>query len=141
MESKVAAAEVAAGAGIPTVIAAGDGDGVLTGILAGARRGTRFAAAESAPAFKLWLRHGKRVDGRINVDAGAQRAVVDGGGEPARGRRHRLGRRVPRRATASSSSAPTVWRSRAASPPSTPRELVGKPVNVEAVHRDRLVLT
>jgi glutamate 5-kinase len=74
MESKVAAAELAAGAGIPTVIA---GDTPLAELLA--QGGTRFAAAEGAPAFKLWLRHGKRVAGRIRVDAGARRAVVDSG--------------------------------------------------------------
>src|SRR3954453_19974682 len=69
MESKVAAAELAAGAGIPTVIAGGEGEGVLPGILAGRATGTRFAAAESAsPAFKLWVRHGKRVAARITVD-------------------------------------------------------------------------
>jgi glutamate 5-kinase len=75
MESKVAAAELAAGAGIPTVIG---GDSPLAELVAGG--GTRFAAADgSAPAFKLWLRHGKRVAGRIVVDAGARRAVVEHG--------------------------------------------------------------
>jgi glutamate 5-kinase len=74
MESKVAAAELAAGAGIPTVIA---GDTPLAELLA--QGGTRFAPAEGAPAFKLWLRHGKRVVGRIRVDAGARRAVVESG--------------------------------------------------------------
>jgi glutamate 5-kinase len=74
MESKVAAAELAAGAGIPTVIA---GDTPLAELLA--QGGTRFAPAEGAPAFKLWLRHGKRVAGRIRVDAGARRAVVESG--------------------------------------------------------------
>ena len=75
MESKVAAAELAAGAGIPTVIA---GDTPLADLLAAG--GTRFAAAEGAPAFKLWLRHGKRIAGRLVVDEGARRAVVEGGG-------------------------------------------------------------
>jgi glutamate 5-kinase len=74
MESKVAAAELAAGAGIPTVIA---GDAPLDELLAAG--GTRFAPADGAPAFKLWLRHGKRVAGRITVDAGARRAVVESG--------------------------------------------------------------
>lgn len=74
MESKVAAAELAAGAGIPTVIG---GDTPLAELLAAG--GTRFAAAQGAPAFKLWLRHGKRVSGRLLVDAGARRAVVEGG--------------------------------------------------------------
>ncbi|MES1246698.1 MAG: glutamate 5-kinase [Actinomycetota bacterium] len=75
MESKVAAAELAAGAGIPTVIG---GDSPLAELVASG--GTRFAAADaSAPAFKLWLRHGKRVAGRIEVDAGARRALVENG--------------------------------------------------------------
>jgi glutamate 5-kinase len=80
MRSKVLAAELAAAAGIPTVIAAGAGRSVLPPILAGEPRGTRFAAAErSEPAFKLWLRFGKPVRGRIAVDAGARRAVVEKG--------------------------------------------------------------
>jgi glutamate 5-kinase len=74
MESKVAAAELAAAAGIPTVIG---GEAPLGELLAAG--GTRFAAAGGAPAFKLWLRHGKRISGRIAVDAGARRAVVEGG--------------------------------------------------------------
>jgi len=74
MESKVAAAELAAGAGIPTVIA---GESPLQELLA--QGGTRFAAADGAPAFKLWLRYGKRVAGRIVVDDGARRAVVEKG--------------------------------------------------------------
>jgi glutamate 5-kinase len=80
MRSKVLAAELAAAAGIPTVIAGGSGESVLGPILAGEGRGTRFAAAErNEPAFKLWLRFGKPVRGRITVDAGARRALVEGG--------------------------------------------------------------
>jgi glutamate 5-kinase len=80
MRSKVLAAELAAAAGIPTVIAGGTGASVLEPILAGEPRGTRFAAAErNEPSFKLWLRFGKPVRGRIVVDAGAQRALIDEG--------------------------------------------------------------
>jgi glutamate 5-kinase len=80
MRSKVLAAELAAAAGIPTVIAGGAGRAVLGPILAGEPRGTRFAAAErSEPAYKLWLRFGKPVRGRIAVDAGARRALVEDG--------------------------------------------------------------
>jgi glutamate 5-kinase len=80
MRSKVLAAELAAAAGIPTVIAGGAGKAVLGPILAGEPRGTRFAAAErSEPAYKLWLRFGKPVRGRIAVDAGARRALVEDG--------------------------------------------------------------
>ena len=139
MESKVSAAEVAAGAGIPTVIAGGEGEGVLSGILAGRATGTRFAAAESAPAFKLWLRHGKRVTARITVDEGAQRAVVTGGGSllavgvTGWDADFRAGDGVE---LVGPDGAPFA-RGIASVDAS---ELAGKPVNVEAVHRDRLVL-
>ncbi len=80
MRSKVLAAELAAAAGIPTVIAGGTGASVLGPILAGEPRGTRFAAAgRSEPAFKLWLRFGKPVRGRIGVDEGARRALLEDG--------------------------------------------------------------
>jgi glutamate 5-kinase len=80
MRSKVLAAELAAAAGIPTVIAGGAGRDVIGPILAGEPKGTRFAAAErSESAFKLWLRFGKPVRGRIAVDAGAWQAISEGG--------------------------------------------------------------
>jgi glutamate 5-kinase len=80
MRSKVLAADLAAAAGIPTVIAGGLGDDVLAPLLAGERRGTHFVPTERAPsAFKLWLRHGKRVAGRLMVDEGAKRAVREEG--------------------------------------------------------------
>jgi len=139
MESKVAAAELAAGAGIPTMIAGGTGADVLTAALAGRASGTRFAAAEAAPAFKLWLQHGKRVAGRITVDAGARRAIVKGGGSLL-------------------AVGVTGWEGdfragdgvEIAGPDGVPfakgiasvnaTELAGRPAKVEAVHRDRLVL-
>jgi glutamate 5-kinase len=80
MRSKVLAAEVAAAAGIPTVIAGGTAEDVLLPILAGEPRGTRFSADERAPsAFKLWLRFGKPVSGRLRVDEGAKAALVNDG--------------------------------------------------------------
>jgi glutamate 5-kinase len=80
MRSKVLAAELAAAAGIPTVIAGGAGKDVLVPILAGEPRGTRFAPDDRAPsAFKLWLRFGKPVSGRLRVDEGAKNALVSEG--------------------------------------------------------------
>ncbi len=139
MESKVAAAEVAAGAGIPTVIAGGEGKDVLPGILAGGVAGTRFAAAESAPAFKLWLRHGKRVAARITVDGGAQRAVVGGGasllavGVTGWDAEFKAGDGVELVGPEGAPFARGI-----ASVDSS--ELTSRPTNVEAIHRDRLVL-
>ena len=79
MESKIQAAELAAAAGIATVIADGTSASVLGPLIAGDARGTRFpAAAGPDSAYKLWLRFGKRVDAAITVDDGARRAVVAG---------------------------------------------------------------
>jgi glutamate 5-kinase len=77
MGSKIAAAQLAAGAGIPTVIASGQAASVLVPIVAGERRGTRFdgRAAPGESAFKLWIRHGKRPRGSVVLDAGAERAL------------------------------------------------------------------
>ena len=80
MRSKVAAAEMAAAAGITTVIASGNSPSVLGPIVAGERRGTRFAPAEdTTTAFKLWLRFAKPVRGSVVVDDGARRALVEAG--------------------------------------------------------------
>jgi glutamate 5-kinase len=80
MQSKVLAAEMASAAGIPTVIAAGQGEDVLGPIVAGEPRGTRFAPdAKGESAFKLWLRYGKPVAGRLHLDEGARRAVAEQG--------------------------------------------------------------
>jgi glutamate 5-kinase len=139
MESKIAAAELAAGAGIPTLIADGGSDGILTGALAGHARGTRFAAADASPAFKLWLRHGKRVAGAIHVDAGARAAVVEKGASllavgvtRADGAFH-AGDGVELVGPDGAVFARGIASVDAA-------ELAGRPARVEAVHRDRLVL-
>jgi glutamate 5-kinase len=80
MRSKVAAAEMAAAAGITTVIASGNGDAVLGPIVAGERRGTRFSPSDDVTtAFKLWLRFAKPVTGTLVVDDGARRAIVGRG--------------------------------------------------------------
>jgi glutamate 5-kinase len=142
MESKVSAAELAAAAGIPTVIAAGAGlDGpVLPPILAGEGGGTRFAAAAGPEsAFKLWLRFGKRVAARLRVDAGAHRAVREQGrsllavGVVSSDGDFRAGDGVELVGPDGEAFARGIAAVDAA-------ELDGRPANVEAVHRDRLVL-
>jgi glutamate 5-kinase len=76
MESKIGAAELAAGGGVPAWIASPDD---LPGLLAGGDAGTSFAAGDRGePAFKLWLRHGKRIVGTVRVDDGAARAITAG---------------------------------------------------------------
>jgi glutamate 5-kinase len=77
MASKVIAAQMASGAGIPTVIAGGAGEEVLGPILAGEGRGTRFKPEEQgATAFRMWLLFAKPATGRLHVDAGARRALI-----------------------------------------------------------------
>jgi len=80
MRSKVVAAEMATAAGIPTTICSGLRDGVLAQALAGGEVGTRFAPQRQRhSSFALWLKYAKPALGGIVVDAGAARALRDGG--------------------------------------------------------------
>ena len=80
MRSKVVAAEMATAAGIPTVIASGLAPGVLMSAADGEAVGTRFPArAGRYSSFKLWLKYAKPARGRVIVDAGAARALREGG--------------------------------------------------------------
>ena len=80
MRSKVVAAEMATAAGIPTVIASGLLAGTIPAAAAGRPVGTRFAAREGRySSFKLWLKYAKPSRGSVVVDAGAARALREGG--------------------------------------------------------------
>jgi glutamate 5-kinase len=80
MRSKVVAAEMATAAGIPTVIASGLAPGTITAAAAGETVGTAFPAREGRySSFKLWLKYAKPVRGQVLVDAGAARALREGG--------------------------------------------------------------
>jgi len=80
MRSKVVAAEMATAAGIPTVIASGLEAGTITRATAGEPAGTRFPAREGRySSFKLWLKYAKPARGQVLVDAGAARALREGG--------------------------------------------------------------
>jgi glutamate 5-kinase len=80
MRSKVVAAEMATAAGIETVIASGLQTEAVAAALAGERVGTRFAPrAGRYSSFKLWLKYAKPSHGRVVVDAGAARALREGG--------------------------------------------------------------
>ncbi len=80
MRSKVVAAEMATASGIPTIVASGLEDGTITAAAAGQPVGTRFAAQQARySSFKLWLKYAKPVRGRVVVDAGAARALREGG--------------------------------------------------------------
>jgi glutamate 5-kinase len=80
MRSKVVAAEMATAAGIPTVVASGLDPGTIVAAANDERVGTRFAPqAARYSSFKLWLKYAKPVRGRVLVDAGAARALREGG--------------------------------------------------------------
>jgi len=140
MQSKVIAAEMAAAAGIPTVIAAGEGDDVLGPIVAGEGRGTRFAPSDQTPsAFKLWLRFAKPAAGRLHVDEGARRAVAEQGATLlAVGVASAEGRFDAGDAVELVGPDGVAFAKGIAGVSSS--ELAGRPRGVEAVHRDRLVL-
>jgi len=75
MTTKLAAARIAAGAGVPTLLAhARD----VVAALAGGDVGTCFhPTGVRAPARLLWLAHATTPRGRLRLDPGAVRAVVD----------------------------------------------------------------
>jgi glutamate 5-kinase len=80
MRSKVVAADMATSAGIATVIASGLEPGVIGAAWAGEPAGTRFAPQPSRhSSFKLWLKYAKPSQGTLSVDAGAARALREGG--------------------------------------------------------------
>ncbi len=140
MASKIVAAKMASEAGIPTVIAGGAGPEVLVPIVAGEPRGTRFPAGERAPSsYKLWLRHGKPVAGRLHVDEGALRAVRDEGASLlAVGVASVEGRFEPGDAVELVGPDGKAFAKGIAAAAAV--ELTGRRRGVEAVHRDRLVL-
>jgi glutamate 5-kinase len=74
MATKLAAARIAAGAGVPTLLA--HARDVVTA-LAGGDVGTCFhPTGPRAPARLLWLAHATTPRGRLTLDDGAVRAVV-----------------------------------------------------------------
>jgi glutamate 5-kinase len=80
MRSKVVAAEMATAAGIPAVICNGLDPEALGAALRGEPAGTRFPPrAQGYSSFKLWLRYAKPARGTLVVDAGAERALREGG--------------------------------------------------------------
>jgi glutamate 5-kinase len=71
---------MAAAANVRTIIANGSRPGTLTAAVAGEDVGTQVLAhSTSSSAFKLWLRYAKPVRGTLEVDAGAVRALAQGG--------------------------------------------------------------
>ena len=80
MATKVKAAEKAAAGGVPTIIANGLKEGVLSRILSGAEEGTLFLPRTRALCSrKHWIAFTKAPKGEIQVDEGAEKAILEGG--------------------------------------------------------------
>jgi glutamate 5-kinase len=80
MASKLAAAKIAAWSGVRAVIASAALPGVVSDALAGRSVGTSFAPrAQRLASRKLWIAFARASEGTITVDAGARRALVEGG--------------------------------------------------------------
>jgi glutamate 5-kinase len=78
--TKVAAARMAAWSGIPTVVAPASRHDAARAAVAGLEVGTWVAPRSSGlPARKLWIAFGLPSWGTVTVDAGAERALVEGG--------------------------------------------------------------
>ncbi len=74
MQTKIEAARIATSAGIPVVLTSAPHAGEA---LSGAEVGTLFApTGKRRPTRLLWLRHASETKGRLVLDAGAVRAVV-----------------------------------------------------------------
>jgi glutamate 5-kinase len=80
MATKLQAAQKAAAAGVPMIIANGRTEHVLARLLAGEPLGTYFAPRTDRPtARKRWIAFAVPPQGRLTVDAGAVRALTLGG--------------------------------------------------------------
>jgi glutamate 5-kinase len=78
MLSKLKAAEMATSFGIETFILSGKIPDVVPRVMAGETLGTRFApTTKRVKGYRQWLRFGALTNGRIYVDAGAQRALAN----------------------------------------------------------------
>jgi glutamate 5-kinase len=80
MASKVQAAKAAARSGVMTVVAPGRRSSVVAEVLAGRDVGTLFLPEPSRMSSrKHWIAYGSKAMGRIVVDDGARRALIDEG--------------------------------------------------------------
>jgi glutamate 5-kinase len=79
MSSKILAAKAASATGVDTVIADGRVASTITDILDGAEPGTLFKASGKVASKKHWIGYARISKGRLHVDEGAARAVLDRG--------------------------------------------------------------
>ncbi len=79
MRTKTAAAKMAAHFGVATVVASGLLDDVISNIFTGGSEGTFFMPAERRlTSRKHWIAFSSRPTGRVTVDEGARKALLEG---------------------------------------------------------------
>jgi len=78
IQSKIKAAEIATSCGIPLVIANSRKPNIITDLLEGKEVGTYFKPQSRMPAVKRWIAYGAAVKGRIQVNEGAKKALLEG---------------------------------------------------------------
>jgi glutamate 5-kinase len=78
IQSKLKAAEIATSCGIPVIIANIQEQNVIADVLAGKDVGTYFRPQSRMPAVKRWIAYGAAVKGRIHVNEGAKKAILEG---------------------------------------------------------------
>lgn len=80
MSTKINSAKIAAASGVQTVIAPGRPAGAVSKVLAGEEIGTLILASSRRLGGRdRWLRFGAGLSGRITIDGGARRAILEGG--------------------------------------------------------------
>ncbi|MFH1875685.1 MAG: glutamate 5-kinase [Candidatus Omnitrophota bacterium] len=80
MQTKLQAAEIVTAAGATLVIASGHEKEPLRRIMGGEHLGTRFVpAATVSRARKRWIAFSKKIKGKIYIDAGAKKAILENG--------------------------------------------------------------
>jgi glutamate 5-kinase len=80
MATKLTAAKKAGRNGVPTIVANGCRDGIITELMAGHERGTLFLpSGESLNRRKHWIAYTLRPRGRLLVDDGARRVLQQHG--------------------------------------------------------------
>jgi glutamate 5-kinase len=76
MKTKIAAAKIAAAAGVRTVILNGKLQGKIAGALKGESAGTVFVPQKALEPRKCWIAFGAKCKGKIIIDAGASAALT-----------------------------------------------------------------
>lgn len=80
MTTKISAAEITMGAGIPMLIALGEDPSLLYDVIDGKQVGTLFLPdTKQMHSRDSWLRYGTKPKGSVVIDDGAEKALLEGG--------------------------------------------------------------